>query len=113
MRTVKIPTDVLSVGRCEVAMLPLFGPDSKTNGSVDMGYAVFGPGSRVPEEGYGRHDQDEFAYVISGRLRCDAGGRQLEVGPGNATFIPAGEAHYSWNDSGEPCKLVYMLVDKH
>ncbi|MBO3750506.1 cupin domain-containing protein [Streptosporangiaceae bacterium NEAU-GS5] len=39
------------------------------------------------------HREDEIYVVTRGRGSFTAGGRTVEVGPGTAIFVPAGEAH--------------------
>lgn len=91
-------------------MQPLFGPETKPREAVHMGKAVFTPGMRVPRQGTTLHDGDEFSYILSGTLRCVAGGEEHVVQAGDALFIPAGETHYSLNASDADCELIYMLV---
>lgn len=79
-------------------------------GAADMGAAVFSPGVRVPPEGAVAHDRDEYAYVISGSIDSCSGGVSSRIEAGSASFIPAGEEHYSYNGGEEECVLVYMLV---
>ena len=93
------------LGKNEVKIMPL-------HGGTNMGCAVFAPGARVPDQGLTSHDEDEYAYFISGSLKCFSGGEYYEVRVGDATFIPAGEEHYSVNESDEPCTLVYVLAKK-
>jgi quercetin dioxygenase-like cupin family protein len=90
----------------------LFEETGQGSDSTKMGYVVFTPGTRVPKEGHSSHLEDEFAYIISGGLKCCSGGINYEVISGDSTFIPAGEEHYSYNDSDEPCTLVYFLSKK-
>jgi quercetin dioxygenase-like cupin family protein len=109
MKVVKTPgKDIPKDGG--LVMLPLFGSEAKENAAADMGYAVFGPGMRSPAEDFTSHDGDEFSYIISGSIKCFAGGELHEAGAGEVCYIPAGERHYSYNDSDTPCSLVYMLV---
>ena len=105
MKVARVPSEDLSVGKNEMKNLPL-------HGDKNMGYAVFAPGARVPAQGLASHAEDEYAYFISGGLKCFSGGEYYEVKAGDATFIPAGEEHYSVNESDEPCTLVYMLAQK-
>ena len=41
------------------------------------------------------HEQDQFAYVLSGRLRVTIGDGEetYEIGPGQATYNPTGTVH--------------------
>ena len=105
MKITKIPSIDAAINEGEMRITPLHG--EKT-----MGYAVFAPGARVPAEGMASHAEDEYAYFISGSLKCFSGGEFYEVKSGDTTFIPAGEKHYSFNESDEPCALVYVLAEK-
>lgn len=40
-----------------------------------------------------RHAEEQFSFVVSGRLRVNAGGETYEVGPGQATFNPSNIEH--------------------
>ena len=76
---------------------------------VQMGYGVFPPGMEAPPA---THEADEYAFVLSGTVKCKIGGEIFTATAGCATFIPAGEEHISYNDGTEECRLVWMLVDK-
>ena len=105
MKITKLPIENVPVSKEEIIIAPL-------HGSKNMGYAVFAPGARAPAQGLASHAEDEYAYIISGSLKCFSGGEHCEVKAGDATFIPAGEEHYSSNESDEPCTLVYMLAER-
>ena len=105
MNVVKAQVETAAVGAGEYVVTPL-------HGARDMGSAVFAPGSRGPAQGTTSHEEDEYAYIISGSIKCFSGGELCEAKAGDTTFIPAGEEHYSYNDSKEPCTLVYVLVKK-
>ena len=110
MRIVKTPFEAIPRDAEGLVMLPLFGPETKEREAINMGYAVFGPGVRAPAENFTSHEGDEFSYIISGNLKCFSGGELREAGAGDACYIPAGEPHYSYNDSDTPCSLIYLLV---
>jgi quercetin dioxygenase-like cupin family protein len=40
-----------------------------------------------------RHPEEQFSFVVSGRLRVTAGDQVYEVGPGQATFNPSNIEH--------------------
>ena len=111
MRIEKAPIDE-AVNVKGFASFPLYEGSTQANDGIKMGYAVFGPGARVPKEGTASHPEDEFAYIISGGLKCCSGGVVYESKAGCSSFIPAGEEHFSINESDEPCTLIYMLADK-
>lgn len=81
-------------------------------GKATMGTAVFPPGARVPKEGTGSHEADEYAFILKGSLLTMSGGKQYRLQPGKASLIPQGEAHWSLNDTEEDCELVWFLIKK-
>jgi len=42
---------------------------------------------------YWRHDEDEFVYVVAGRLRIDLDGAEQVLEPGDSVYMPGGVAH--------------------
>ena len=79
---------------------------------VVIGTAEFKPNCRVPEEGYGKHDFDEYSYVISGQIKAKIGNSYVNLKEGEFSYIPEGEKHYSENKSKENCKLIWVKVKK-
>ena len=68
------------------------------------------PGSRVPAEGAGCHDADEYSYFLDGEVYSVSGEDIGMVGKGSATLIPRGEYHWCENRSDRPCTLICMMV---
>jgi mannose-6-phosphate isomerase-like protein (cupin superfamily) len=101
-----------SVDNKENAMITFFDKTNTPNEKVTFGYAVFIPGSRVPEEGFSCHEHDEYSYIIKGKAKIVIDGKVSENTANTASFIPAGEEHYSFNDSDEVCELIWMLVER-
>lgn len=89
-----------------------FDPANTPNKKVSFGHIVFRPGERVPKEGFGRHEQDEYSFVIKGSARSVINGVERILSAGMAAFIPAGEAHCTYNDGDEPFEVVYALVER-
>ena len=81
-----------------VAMTDLLGGEIPAGAGVTMGYAVFPPGTVVPPAA---HTGDEYSFILSGTVKCEAGGVVHTASAGMATFIPAGETHSSFNDGGD------------
>jgi len=54
------------------------------------------------------HADDECWYVLDGRLGFLLDGEEIEAGPGDAVFVPAGTAHAYWNAQDGPTR--YLLV---
>ncbi|HKK95693.1 MAG TPA: cupin domain-containing protein [Anaerovoracaceae bacterium] len=90
----------------------LFDNSNTSNDKVEFGYAVFKPGARIPEEGYTSHEEDEYSFIIKGKSKIVIDEKEYEVSSSSAGFIPAGELHYSYNDSDEECELIWALVKK-
>jgi quercetin dioxygenase-like cupin family protein len=57
-----------------------------------------------------RHNrEDEYSYVIEGRMGALLGDDVLEAGPGDLVFKPRGEWHTFWNASDEPCRILEII----
>lgn len=57
-----------------------------------------------------RHNrEDEYSYVISGRMGALLGDEVLEAGPGDLVFKPRGEWHTFWNSGDEPCRILEIV----
>jgi mannose-6-phosphate isomerase-like protein (cupin superfamily) len=54
------------------------------------------------------HADDECWYVLDGRLGFLLDGGEVEAGPGDAVFVPAGMPHAYWNAQDGPTR--YLLV---
>ena len=57
-----------------------------------------------------RHNrEDEYSYVIEGRMGALLGDAVLEAGPGDLVFKPRGEWHTFWNAGDEPCRILEII----
>jgi mannose-6-phosphate isomerase-like protein (cupin superfamily) len=57
-----------------------------------------------------RHNrEDEYSYVIEGRMGALLGDDVLEAGPGDLVFKPRGEWHTFWNAGDEPCRILEII----
>ena len=54
------------------------------------------------------HADDECWYVLDGRLGFRVGDDEVEAGPGEAVFVPAGTPHAYWNAQDGSTR--YLLV---
>lgn len=68
------------------------------------------PGQRVPEKGWGSHEEDEYSFFTEGQVYTESGDFKGLCGQGEATLIPRGEKHWCENRSDKVCRLVCMLV---
>ena len=81
---------------------------------VKLQYVAIQPGSRVPEEGSKAHEQDEYCFFISGEIECGVEGPDGSVRitkPGECSYIPRGQKHYSINRSNTECIILAVMVD--
>jgi mannose-6-phosphate isomerase-like protein (cupin superfamily) len=58
-----------------------------------------------------RHErEDEYSYVLEGRMGALLGDEVLEAGPGDLVFKPRGEWHTFWNAGEEPCRILEIIA---
>jgi mannose-6-phosphate isomerase-like protein (cupin superfamily) len=54
--------------------------------------------------------EDEYSYVIEGRLGALLGDDVVEAGPGDLVFKPRGEWHTFWNAGDAPCRILEIIA---
>jgi quercetin dioxygenase-like cupin family protein len=54
-------------------------------------------------------NEDEYSYVLAGRIGVQLGEAVLEAGPGELVFKPRGIAHAFWNAGDEPARLLELI----
>ena len=54
--------------------------------------------------------EDEYSYVITGRMGALLGENVFEAGPGDLVFKPRGEWHTFWNAGEEPCRILEIIA---
>ncbi len=55
------------------------------------------------------HDEDEYSYVLTGRIGAVIEGREVEAGPGDLLFKPRGQWHTFWNAGDEPASCLELI----
>jgi quercetin dioxygenase-like cupin family protein len=55
------------------------------------------------------HDEDEYTYVLSGRIGAVLGDQEVFGEPGDLIFKPRGQWHTFWNDSEEPAVVLEII----
>src|SRR5947199_8069105 len=55
------------------------------------------------------HNEDEYSFVIEGRMGALLGDEHLEAGPGDLVHKPRGQWHTFWNASDEPCRILEII----
>lgn len=57
-----------------------------------------------------RHtNEDEYSFVIEGRMGALLGDEHLEAGPGDLVHKPRGQWHTFWNAGDEPCRILEII----
>jgi mannose-6-phosphate isomerase-like protein (cupin superfamily) len=56
------------------------------------------------------HREDEYSYVVEGRMGALLGDVVLEAGVGDLVFKPRGEWHTFWNAGDEPCRILEIIA---
>ncbi len=57
-----------------------------------------------------RHSrEDEYSFVIEGRMGALLGDDVLEAGPGDLVFKPRDQWHTFWNAGDEPCRILEII----
>src|SRR5690348_9811794 len=56
------------------------------------------------------HREDEYSYVLEGRMGALVGDEVLEAGPGDLVFKPRDQWHTFWNAGDEPCQILEIIA---
>lgn len=62
----------------------------------------------APLHRHGR--EDEYSYVLQGRMGARLGDQTVEAGPGSLVFKPRGQWHTFWNAGDEPCRVLEIIA---
>ncbi|MHB1391708.1 MAG: cupin domain-containing protein [Clostridia bacterium] len=86
--------------------------ENSSNGKViKMGKAILKPGARIPAEGATFHENDEFSFVVKGKVAIGTENGLSNLDTGDISFVPKAEKHWSINESDTDCELVWVLVE--
>jgi mannose-6-phosphate isomerase-like protein (cupin superfamily) len=55
------------------------------------------------------HLEDEYSFVLKGKLGALLGDDIVEAGPGTWVFKPRKQWHTFWNASDEPCEIIEVI----
>jgi mannose-6-phosphate isomerase-like protein (cupin superfamily) len=53
--------------------------------------------------------EDEYSFVLQGRMGALLGDDVVEAGPGDLVFKPRNQWHTFWNASDEPCRILEII----
>jgi mannose-6-phosphate isomerase-like protein (cupin superfamily) len=54
--------------------------------------------------------EDEYSYVLAGRMGAQLGEEVVEAGPGDLVFKPRNQWHTFWNAGDEPCRILEIIA---
>jgi mannose-6-phosphate isomerase-like protein (cupin superfamily) len=54
--------------------------------------------------------EDEYSYVLEGRMGALLGDDVLDAGPGDLVRKPRGEWHTFWNAGDDPCRILEIIA---
>src|SRR5438445_10518454 len=54
--------------------------------------------------------EDEYSYVLEGRMGALLGDDVLEAGPGDLVFKPRGQWHTFWNAGDASCRILEIIA---
>ena len=55
------------------------------------------------------HDEDEYTYVLTGRIGAILGDEEVFGGPGDLIFKPRDQWHTFWNAGDEPASVLEII----
>lgn len=53
--------------------------------------------------------EDEYSFVLQGRMGALLGEEVVEAGPGDLVFKPRDQWHTFWNAGDEPCRILELI----
>ncbi len=53
--------------------------------------------------------EDEYSFVLQGRMGALLGEELVEAGPGDLVFKPRNQWHTFWNAADEPCRILEII----
>jgi gentisate 1,2-dioxygenase len=54
-------------------------------------------------------NEDEYSYILEGRMGALLGDEVLEAGPGDLVHKPRGQWHTFWNAGDEPARILEII----
>ena len=99
--------EMIAVGQLQIRYLR-DGAAERQTGAFEM---VVPPGSNVPPP-HSHADNEEYLYVLDGKIRYSVDGQVKDLRAGESAFTPKGAVHGFSNPFSEPCRaLVVMSPD--
>src|SRR4051794_38848530 len=67
------------------------------------------PAGQLGSPMHAHENEDEYSYVLSGRLTAQIGDDVVEAGPGDLVVKPRGIQHAFWNSGDEPVRFLELI----
>ena len=105
---VLIDGDGLVVGALEGVRDRFMIDGTDTGGRFALVQHLFAPRALAAPM-HRHHLEDEYTYVVSGRVGAVSGGVEVEAGPGDLVFKPRNQWHTFWNAGDEPAAVLELI----
>jgi len=96
--------DLITLGQIQIRYLR----DGANEGQMGAFEMVVPPGSNVPPPHSHAHNE-EYLYVLDGKLRYSVNAEIKDLGAGESAFTPKGAVHGFSNPFSEPCRALIVL----
>jgi quercetin dioxygenase-like cupin family protein len=96
--------DFITLGQLQIRYLR----DGARDGQMGAFEMLVPPGSNVPPPHSHAHNE-EYLYVLQGRLRYSVNAEVKDLDAGESAFTPKGAVHGFSNPFLEPCRCLIML----
>jgi len=81
---------------------------SDTGGRFALVQHLFAP-KALAAPMHRHHDEDEYTFVLTGRIGAILQGEEVVAEPGDLLFKPRGQWHTFWNAGDTPCRILEII----
>ncbi|HVE41463.1 MAG TPA: cupin domain-containing protein [Planctomycetota bacterium] len=96
--------DLITLGQIQIRYLR----DGARDGQMGAFEMLVPPGSNVPPPHSHAHNE-EYLYVLEGKLRYTVNTELKDLGVGESAFTPKGAVHGFSNPFSEPCRALIVM----
>ena len=113
---IQLPTGVRVLSATDGRIIPSVGAMSnrfmidggETGGRLALVQHLFQP-KALAAPMHRHHAEDEYTYVLSGRIGAIIEGEEAFADPGDLIFKPRGQWHTFWNAGDEPASVLEII----
>jgi mannose-6-phosphate isomerase-like protein (cupin superfamily) len=84
-------------------------PGGDTEGGFSLVEHPMGP-RRLAAPLHRHNREDEYSFVLEGRMGALLGDDVVEAGPGDLVYKPRGQWHTFWNAGDEECRILEIIA---